>query len=103
MSELSILLCKYNFTGLAACVADHEDSEIQTHLERVTDDAEGVCLAAANKLRLMAEAFELLGQMPDPCKPATQEAALAMAKQGRLDHISTAIRNNNEARKRLHG
>jgi len=81
MAELSIVLSKYNSEGLCAYIEDQDDDCITIHVDRCTDDVEFVCRYSAKKLRLLADAFDILATMDKPCTPRTQKAAMAAAKQ----------------------
>lgn len=81
MAELSIALSKYNSEGLCASVEDQDEDCITIHVDRCTDDVEFFCRYSAKKLRLLADAFDILATMDRPCTPRAQKAAMAAAKQ----------------------
>ena len=81
MAELSIVLSKYNSEGLCAYIEDQDDDCVAIVVDRCTDDVEFVCRYSAKKLRLLADAFDILATMDKPCTPRTQKAAMAAAKQ----------------------
>ena len=81
-TNLSIVLAKYNWEGLHASIEDDDEmDDICIHVDKCTDDAEAVCRIAAKRLRLLADAFDILATMDDPCRPVTRDAALAAARQ----------------------
>ena len=81
MAELSIVLSKYNLDGLCALVENQDEDSITILADRCTDDVEFVCRYSAKKLRLLADAFDILATMDKPCTPRAHKAALAAAKQ----------------------
>jgi len=81
MAELSIALSKYNSEGLCTLIEDQDDDQITILVDRCTDDVEFVCRHSARRLRLLADAFDILATMDKPCTPRTQKAAIAAAKQ----------------------
>jgi hypothetical protein len=88
MADLCIALAKYNWEGLHASIESEDGmDDICIHMNECTEDAETVCRVAANRLRLLANAFDILATMDDPCKPATHDAALAAAKQSRRESL----------------
>lgn len=81
MSELSIALSRYNSEGLCASIEDQDGDSITIHVDRCSDDVEFVCRHSAKQLRLLANAFDILATMHNPCTPRRQKAAMAAAKQ----------------------
>jgi hypothetical protein len=81
VADLSIVLSKYNLEGLCTSIEDQDEDCITILIDRYTDDVEFVCRYSAKKLRLLADAFDILATMDKPCTPRAQKAALAAAKQ----------------------
>lgn len=96
MTELSIALAKYNGEGLVAYLENQDDDSLEIVLDRCTDDVDYVCTLAASRLRLLAEAFEMLAQCADACKPSTQKAAMKAAEKLRSDIIASASRSGKD-------
>jgi hypothetical protein len=85
---LSIYLAKLNRDGITAEIIDEdEDDQLEIFSNYVTDDVEFMCRHAADRLRLLADAFDCLATMSDPFKEKTQQAAMAAAKQARRDGV----------------
>ena len=85
---LSIWLAKLNLEGITAeIINEDEDNQVPVYSEDFTDDVEFVCRHAADRLRLLADAFDCLATMSDPFKEKTQQAAMAAAKRARCDAV----------------
>ena len=78
---LSIELCGYNNDGLYAGIADGGLNEVPVVINARTRNVESVCRQAAQRLRLLADAFDALATMDDPRTEKSHRAALKAARQ----------------------
>lgn len=75
MSELSVALCEYDSNGLCAYIEKEGEGSLDLYIDTYSENAEEVCAMAARRLRRLADAFDRLGKMKDPCNPDTQKEA----------------------------
>ena len=87
MAVLGISLARYNSGGICASIND-EDDEVCIAVKSRSQNASGVCRDAAKRLRLLADAFDLLAGLDDPFKGKTHQAALAAAKAASRGGVS---------------
>lgn len=83
MPKLFVTLGKLNSNGIYAAIENGEgnDLAVYEHFSRRT--VERACRESAKRLRLLADAFDILATMDDPFKIKTQNAAMAAARQAR--------------------
>lgn len=74
MAKVRIALAKWNRNGAVASIDDGESS-VDIVLHKTRCDSNAVCVAAARKLRKLADDFERLSKMDDAFKEKTQRAA----------------------------
>lgn len=76
MSELSIALTEYKSNGLCAYIEKEGAGSLDLYIDTYSENAEEVCAMAARRLRRLADAFDRLSKMENPCNPGTQKAAM---------------------------
>ena len=82
MPKLFVTLGKLNSNGIYAAIDSGEnDLTVYEHFSRRT--VERACRESAKRLRLLADAFDILATMDDPFRIKTQNAAMAAARQAR--------------------
>jgi len=81
MTDLSIGLSRYSTKGFCAWIQGQDGDCLDVHDDRCTDDAGAVCRQAAEELRLLADAFDALATMDNPCTPGAQKAAMTTAAE----------------------
>ncbi len=81
MSQLKIVLGRYNDTGVFAAVEGADFDDIYIHVVRENGAPKAVCRAAAKKLHLLADAFEVLANMEEPLRPRTHAKAMRHARE----------------------
>lgn len=90
MPKLFVILGKLNSNGIYAAIhSGKDDLTVYEHFSRRT--VERACRESAKRLRLLADAFDILATMDDPFKIKTQNAAMAAARQAAKTSTSEEI------------
>jgi hypothetical protein len=80
MPKLFVTLGKLNSNGIYAAIDSGEnDLTVYEHFSRRS--VERACRESAKRLRLLADAFDILATMDEPFKTKTQNAAIAAARK----------------------
>lgn len=85
MTTLKITLARYNSDGLIAYIEDDDMNDLEIHCSPGHNNAKRVCLTAAHKLRLLADAYEILAAMEQPLTPANQALAMRRARKNQQE------------------
>lgn len=81
MSRLSITMGKLNSRGIYAAIENSERDDLTVYENNFRSNAKRACRESAKRLRLLADAFDILATMDDPFKIKTQNAAMAAARR----------------------
>ncbi len=81
MPRLCITMGELNSRGIYAAIEDGERNDVAVYEDNSRISVERACRESAKRLRLLADAFDILATMDDPFKIKTQNAAMAAARQ----------------------
>ncbi len=81
MPKLFITLGKFNDNGIYAAIEDYESNDLTVYLDHSKRNVQKACRESAKRLRMLADAYDVLATMDDPLMIKTQNAAMSAARQ----------------------